>query len=315
MPEIPQKPPTQIRIRTLQSDVEQMRQSGGEVASNRVLGQNAEEIQDQPSTVTDQSAIFAESELSATETGTKPKNKLFLIIIIAILIIAAAGTIFYFVIKPKNNRPAPIPTASATPQFSSLLLNFSGPKIYERFSGNLDDFEKFLSQTLIQISEPDTVEEIIFLKDDTSAFPANTFIKSLFSNFPNVSIADLPDFQNDFSLLISSDTSAKTSIAYVLKINDSQIPTFAIANIKSRFGTALENMLSEQPDLLTSQYLENPGTIQNQFTTKAIGPINARFLKFSTNLEFYYGFYQNYLIIATSQSAFQKLFDSLIPKT
>jgi len=310
MAEIPRKPPSYIRIRTLKSDAEQMRQSGGEITSGQILGKKMEEI-GQEQAVSEE-AIFEEKNFSLEQAPTK-RNKIIPIIVILLIVFLLGGAAVFFVVLPKSKTPAAIPSASPTPQYVSLLKSFSGERIFLPFSGKLDDFEEILSQEFKKL-EAGQSKEIIFLKDNVNVYPANDFLEIIYSGFPGVGLTDIPAFENDFSFLILSNQSGQSAIGYVLKINESGLSAFALSNLKSKFATAFELLIEEHPELLTPQYLENAGDAQKPFLSKAIGPVNSRYLKFSTGKEFYYGFYQNYLIIATSGDSFQKTLEFLLPK-
>jgi hypothetical protein len=309
MAEIPKRPPSYIRIRTLQSDAEEMRQSGGEINTGRILGQKMEDLENnQPMA---EEAIFEEKDATINQHATK-KNKILPIIIILIVVFLLGAAVMFLVILPKTKNSA-LTTPSATPQYTSLLKNFNGEKIFLTLAEGLNDFEKGLTQEFKKL-EPNQSKEIVFLKDASSAYPANSFLRIIYSNFPEMNLTDIPDFENNFSFIIFQNQLGENNIGYVLKINDANLATFALANLKTKFATAFEIFIEEHFDLLASQYLENAGEAQKPFLGKAIGPLNARYLKFSTGKEFYYGFYQSQLIIATSQDTFQKVLDFLLPK-
>lgn len=309
MAEIPKRPPSYIRIRTLQSDAEEMRQSGGEINTGRILGQKMEDLESKLPIA--EEAIFEEKDATINQHETK-KNKVLPIVIILIVVFLLGAAVMFLVILPKTKNSA-LATPSATPQYTSLLKNFSGEKVFLILAQGLNDFEKGLTQEFKKL-EPDQSKEIVFLKDASSAYPANSFLRIIYSNFPEMNLTDIPDFENNFSFIIFQNQLGENNIGYVLKINDANLATFTLANLKTKFATAFEIFIEEHFDLLASQYLENAGEPQKPFLGKAIGPLNARYLKFSTGKEFYYGFYQNQLIIATSQGAFQKVLDFLLPK-
>ncbi len=311
MAEIQKRPPSDIRIRTLQSDAEEMRQSGGEINTGRILGQKMEDLERNQPMMGE--AIFEEKDVVLNQSPVK-KNKLLPIAIILIVVFLLAAAVILFVVLPKTKNPSsPSVTPSATPAYISLLPNFSGEKTPLILAENLNTFEKTLSQEFKKL-EPNQSKELVFLKDESNSYPANGFLRMIYSNFPDVNLTDIPDFENNFSFIISQNQLGENNIGYVLKINDADLPAFTLASLKTRFATTFEIFIEEHSDLLASQYLENPGEPQKAFLGKTIGSINARYLKFSTGKEFYYCFYQDQLIIATSQDAFQKVLDFLLPK-
>lgn len=310
MAEIPKKPPSYIRIRTLQGDAEEMRQSGGEINTSRILGQKMEDLENNQPII--EEAIFEEKDVAMNQNAAK-KNKILPIIIILLIVFLLGGAAVFFIVLPKSKNANFSPTPSATPQYVSILKNFSGETTFLTFTGDINNFEKGLTQEFKKL-EPDQSKEIVFLKDASNIYPANSFLKTIYSNFPGISLTDVPNFEGVFAFIILQNQMGENNLGYVLKIDDTNLPTFTLASIKTTFATAFERFIEEHCDLLASQYLENPGLAQKPFLTKPIGPVNSRYLKFSTGKEFYYGFHQSQLIIATSQDAFQKILDFLLPK-
>jgi len=310
MAEIPKKPPSYIRIRTLQSDAEEMRQSGGEINTGRISGQKMEDLENNRPII--EEAIFEEKEIPLNQKTAK-KNKILPIIIIFLIVFLLGGAAVFFIVLPKLKNANSSATPSVTPQYVSILKNFSGETTFLTFAGDINDFEKGLTQEFKKL-EPNQSKEIVFLKDASNIYPANGFLKIIYSNFPGISLTDVPNFEGVFAFIILQNQLGENNLGYILKIDDANLPTFTLASIKTTFATAFERFIEEHYDLLASQYLENVGEPQKPFLGKAVGPVNTRYLKFSTAKEFYYGFHQSQLIIATSQDAFQKILDFLLPK-
>jgi hypothetical protein len=323
MSDIQSRPPSFIKIRTMQSDIEEMRSSGGHISGAKILGKRLEEIKEveeeqveQPTTEEKQEA-FSETETNngAEIVGSPKKSKALPIIISIMVVLILGGTGSYFLIFSKNNNevvntPTPIPK----PQFSSLLKNFSGETELIKYQGYSSDLEQLISQAFQKSIIPDTAKEIGLMQDDYNIFPAQTFLKSVYNNFTGVNSSEIPNFENKFSFIVYDDTLGKNSIAYTLKLNEQGLNSFTIASIKQKFITAFEKFIEENSEVLSSQYLQNLGNPQKPFLSKELGAVNARYLKFSTGSEFYYGFYQNYLVISTSQASFQKILELLLPK-
>lgn len=310
MANIPKKPPSYIRIRTLESDTEQMRQSGGEINRGRVAGKKMEEIEMGPAVK--EEAIFEDKDTPPEQAPGK-KNKIVPIIIILLAVFLLGGAAVFFLLAPKQKNANPVASASPTPQYVSLLKNFNGPLTYAILTGNTDDFEKILNQEFKKLSV-NQAEEIAFMKNQIGVYPANDFLRLLYANFPGIGLTNIPDFEADFSFLAFQNQNTQASLAYVLKINEANLSTFTLSNLKAQFATSFEKFIEDHSELLTPQYLENVGNPQKLFLTKTIGSINGRYLTFSTSKEFYYGFYQNYFIVATSQESFQKTLEFLLPK-
>ena len=318
MPDIQSRPPSFIKIRTMESDMEEMRSAGWHISEAKILGKRLEEIEQ----IKIKEPEIIEEETTETENnpdiqviGVKKKNKIFPIIIsIIIILIIGGGAGYYFLILPQNNKTISTPTPIPTPQFISLLKNYSGETTLIKYQGNTSDLEQIISQAFQKSIIPGVATEIGFMQDDYNIYPGATFLKSIYNNFPGINYTDIPTFENKFAFIIYNDSLGKNGISYTLKINEQGLTAFTIANIKSKFGAAFEKFIEENSDILSSQYLQDPGMPQKPFLNKELGAINARYLKFSTESEFYYGFYQNYLIMGTSQDSFQKILELLLPK-
>ncbi len=310
------KPPSRIRIRTLKSDVEEMRQAGGKTGSGIIFGKKLEEIREEEKEeekVEEKRPLFETKD--EVEQAKEKKSKILPIIITIIIIFILGGASAFFLLQKLDGIEEPTPTIAPSPIYSSLFQFPPEKKEFVQFSGKITDFERILSSEFKNNFEPGQVKEIIFLKNEIDSFSANDFLRSIFSNFPGINTADIPSFENDFSFIIHNiEQEIINYTGYVLKIDTSQLPSFAISNLKSRFSTEFEKLIEGQPDLLTSQYLQDVGKSSTPFISKEIGPIKARFIKFSTGLEFYYGWYQDDLIISNNQQTFSKILEFLLPQ-
>ena len=320
--DIQNRPPSFIKIRTMQSDIEEMRSSGGHISGAKILGKRLEEIKEveeeqveQPTTEEKQEVSSEMKENNETEIiGSPKKSKTLPIVFAIIIVLILGGAGAYFFILPKNREVATTPTPTPKPQFSSLLKNFSGETELVKYQGNSSNLEQLISQAFQKSIVPDTAKEIGLMQDDYNIFPAQTFLKSAYNNFTGINSSEIPNFENKFSFIVYDDALGKNSIAYTLKLNEQGLNSFTISSIKQKFITAFEKFIEENSDVLSSQYLQNLGNPQKPFLNKELGAVNARYLKFSTGSEFYYGFYQNYLVIGTSQASFQKILELLLPK-
>jgi len=325
MPDIQSRPPSFIKIRTMQSDIEEMRSSGGHISGTKILGKRLEEVEkerpEESMPIEEKQEITPEATNETNEekeeiifNPRKSKKTLPIIIaIIAVLILGGAGY-YFFIFSENNGEIINTPTPTPKPQFSSLLKNFTGETELVVYQGNTSNLEQIISQAFQKSIVPDTVKEIGLMQNEYNIYPALAFLKSAYNNFTGVNSSEIPNFENKFSFIVYDDISGKNSIAYTLKINEQGLTTFTIASMKTKFITAFEKFIEDNSDILSSQYLQDPGNPQKPFLSKEIGSINARYLKFSTGSEFYYGFYQNYLVIGTSQASFQKILELLLPK-
>ncbi len=311
----------------MQSDIEEMRSAGGHISGSQILGKRLEEIQEvervkeeqiEQSTATgEKQEIFSEveTENKTQVVGVRKKSKVLSIIIsLTIILILGGGAGYYFLIFSKENKVVNTPTPTPKPQFSSILKNFSGETELVKYQGNLSHLEQLISQAFQKSIAPNVAKEIGLMQDEYNIYPAQNFLKSIYNNFTGVNSSEIPNFENKFSFIIYDDPMGKNSIAYTLKLNEQGLNSFTIASTKQKFITVFEKFIEENSDILSSQYLQDPGVPQKPFLNKELGAINARYLKFSTGSEFYYGFYQNYLIIGTSQVSFQKILELLLPK-
>ncbi|MCX8015806.1 MAG: hypothetical protein N2692_00640 [Patescibacteria group bacterium] len=308
MAEILKKPPSQIKIRTLETDVEDLRKSGGGLVSGKILGRDFEEISQKINQ--EQVITFFPTDTADQEIKPQKKNLLFIIGGTILGLAVIVGLIYFLSHKPQTPKTSITPTPKA--QYVSLLINFSGQSVYELMDLSLDDFEKILIKK--HLLGPQNIQEIIFTKSTGDFITTDEFLRLLYNNFSGIASSEQPKFFANFSFIVYSDELSKKSIAYVSKINASGLSVFALSNLKSKFGLAFEKMIEQNPDLLTSQYLENIGSPTQPFLPKEIGPIKAQYIKFSTGNEFYYGFYNEYFIVATSQKAFEKILDLILIK-
>lgn len=313
-----QKPPSNIRIRTLESDIEEMRNSGGQPTAGRFVGRRLEEVNEKKSNEKlikkDEPLFEGENQLDVSGASSK-KSNILPIIIGVIFIFILGGVSAYFVLSPKNEGPVVVPTVAPTPNHISLLKNPTKEKVFVKFNGTLTDFERVIGEEYKKNYEVESAKELVLLKDDINPYSANDFMQIVFSGFPGVNSSDIPRFEDNFSILVyNGGTGIQNRLAYLLSIDPSDLPSFAISNIKSKFSGAIEKLIEEKPDLLSSQYLENVGNSQKPFLTQEIGPVTARYLNFSAGSVFYYGWYQDYLLVATSRESFDKLLEAVLPK-
>lgn len=311
MVEIRQKPPSRIKIRTLESDVEEMREGGGELLSSRILGKTLEEWEGRLKDVKEVPLFEIKEELPV-EILTKKKSKIFLLpLFVSFLLVLALGIYWFFIRPHPPSQPLFSPTFS--PQVISLLKNFSGEKKYHVFDGEIKNFEKILYEEFKGMNNEE-VKEIIFLQDENKFFPAERFLKMLFNNFSGIPLTDQPSFKEPFAFLIYHQGLEFPAIAYLVQLDDTSLSIFALNNLKNRFSTAFEKFLIENHTFLTSQYFQNIGEPFLFFQTELIPPINFRYLQFSTGLKFYYGFYEEKLFFATSKEALEKILSFFITK-
>lgn len=304
MVEIYQKPPSRIKIRTLESDVEEMRAGGGELSGLRTLGKSLEEWEEK---LKGEKAepIFQEVEEIPPEILAKRKSKFFFLPLLLPLLLILIFGIYWFFLRP---RPTPLPIASPSPtlQFSSLLKNFSGERSYRIFDGQLASFEKILYEEFQEMNTGES-KEIVFLEDESHLFSAEKFLKLLFKDFSEIPLADQPNFKEPFAFLIYHQGKEVPSLAYLVQLDPKELSIFALVNLKNRFATALERFLIENSSLFASQYLQDVGEPQGVFRTEEISFLKARYLEFSTGLRFYYAFSENNLFFATSKEALEKI--------
>jgi len=308
MAEIFKKPPSQIKIRTLETDIEDMRKGGGGLTSGKILGRDLEEINQR---LQKQEAItFFPAEVSTEEIAARKKKIPIIIIGTAVALGIIVGIVFYLTRKPTFLSPTTIP--SVTPQPVSLLTNFNGPSESIIFDLTLSGLEKILAQQFHEITKPQFTKEIVLIKNSGEFVTAEEFLKTLFNNFEGIAISDQPRWEKDFSLIIYTNDIGVKSIAYVTKINAKNLTVFSLSNLKSRFSLSFEKLIEKNSEILTSQYLQNIGAPIQQFIPKTIGPITVYFIKFTTGAEFYYGFYNEYFILSTTEQAFAKILDLIL---
>jgi len=307
MAEIQRKPPSQIKIRTLETDVEDMRKSGGGLTSGKILGHDLEEVIQKSN---QEAVTFFPTEITP-EKISSPKNKIIFTIIGTIVVLGLI--VGFFLSKNKSANPEISASPTSTPQYISLLNNFNGPREFVSFNLTLNDFEKILAQQFHNLTQSQTVKEIIFIDSNRNFISAENILKLLFNNFNGIAFSDQPKWEQGFSFIIYSNDTSQKSIAYIAKIDAKDLNVFALSGLRGRFSLAFENLIEKNSEILSSQYLQNVGNPQGTFNSKTIGVINnVRYIKFSSGAEFYYGFYNEYFIAATSEEAFQEMLEMIV---
>jgi hypothetical protein len=307
MAEIQRKPPSQIKIRTLETDVEDMRKSGGGLTSGKILGHDLEEVIQK----NNQEAVTFFSTEITPEKNSSHKNKIIFTVIGTIIVLGLIVGFFLFKNKPANPEVSTSPTSM--PEYVSLLNNFNGQREFVSFNLTLSDFEKILVQQFNNLTQSQTIKEIVFVDNDRNFISAENILKLLFNNFSGISFSDQPKWEKEFSFIIYSDDISQKSIAYVAKIDAKNLNAFTLSGLRGRFSLAFENLIEKNPEILSSQYLQNVGNPEGTFNSKAIGVINnVRYIKFSSGAEFYYSFYNEYFVIATSEKAFQEMLEMIV---
>ena len=312
MPEILRKPPSQIKIRTLETDVEDMRKSGGGLVEGKILGRSLEELTSSIEQKKKGEVTFFPTRV-APEEITQKKKKVPIIIIATIVGIGLViGLVFYTGHKPQS--PSNTLPPAAQPQYISLLHNYNGPQESVTFDLTLKNFESILVKQFYTITVPETVKEIIFTKNNGELVTGEEFLKTLFNNFEGIPFSNQPKWSKSFSFIIYTSKNGTNSIAYVAQMDNSSLNVTAFSSLKSRFAIDFEKFIINNVKLLTSQYLQDPGKPNAQFLPQTIGAINASVLQFSTGAEFYYALYDNYFIAGTSKDAFTKILDLIITR-
>ncbi len=305
--EIQRRPPSQIKIRTLETDVEDMRRSGGGLTSGKILGHDLEEITQRTN---NEAITFFPTDVSSVKNSSH-KNKIIFAIIGTIVVLGAIVGFVLYKNKPVSPEVSNIPTSM--PQYYSLLNNFNGPREFVVFNLSLNEFERILAQQFHALNKSQTAKEIVFIDSNNKFITAENMIKLLFNNFSGISFSDQPKWEEDFSFIITSNNFSQKTIGYVAKIDAKNLNTFTLSGLKGRFSLAFENLIEKNPEILSSQYLQNVGNPVGTFNSKTIGVIsNVRYIKFSSGAEFYYGFYNEYFIVATSEDTFQKILEMIV---
>ncbi|HPT40657.1 MAG TPA: hypothetical protein PLQ44_03615, partial [Candidatus Paceibacterota bacterium] len=197
MPDIQSRPPSFIKIRTMQSDIEEMRSSGGHISGTKILGKRLEEVEkerpEESMPIEEKQEITPEATNEANEEkgeiiGSPKKSKKTLpiiIAIIAVLILGGAG--YYFLIAPKDNKQVvSTPTPTPKPQFSSILKNFAGETELVIYQGNTSNLEQIIGQAFQKSITPNTTKEIALMQNEYNSYPAQSFLKSIYNNFNGV---------------------------------------------------------------------------------------------------------------------------------
>mgnify|MGYP001579719068 CR=1 FL=1 len=312
---IPPPPSPAFGLRTMESDLRAIRESGGIIPGSQLIIPPSISKTELPLKPFHQLTIPAPVSLSKTKLSPL---KTLLIITLILILIGGLGVLGYFVIyplifPPKEMPSSPLPSTSSTltppqePEAASPITHQSLFKIMPQ-GGLKEIIIPDLSKENILIGlasvfkpgeAPGGLREVtLFYKNEQ--VDANQFIKFIFPELqPSALLA--PIFENDFTLFVFQDKKGDWP-GFVAKIADSKNEVLLRENL-TKF---------EKSNNIKNLYLTDPGSIQEEFKDGKVDDIAVRYTIFTKpGVAFNYVLKNNFLIIATSYSAMQTVVDLL----
>lgn len=288
-------PPPEITLRTMKSDLEQLKQGkpGG-----------------LPITPPEK-PLKVPAGLKAEPAPKKKMPKLLLIggVIIFGVALAAAGYFFIFpMLFPPEAPPPSVPTAPVSPEIPELLPTTPTTKPHQSLLRIPADFQASFSvsspaalqQTLVsEASKPagtDVLKEVL-LSDAAGQIDFSSALPVLVSEFSQSELAGF--FEEDFTTLLYYDADGVWP-AYIAKLKTGA----SLANAKTL-------MLKLETSDLTKLFLSSPGT-PTYFKNGQVQNIITRYLVFSKKgAALNYGWLGNKLIISTSYNGLKRVLGNL----
>lgn len=326
----PPQPP--IAIRTMDSDVTSMKESGGGPPQEQVLNVPRPPVRPEPPKLPSEDfkikipgytgpekSVFPSGSLPVRETGTDfpgptaPTSQnigngggtMKKVIILIMIIVAAAlvGAGFYFYVYPLLLQ-SPAPAVSPTPIVISQSPAASTPTPSPQTHTSLINTDKNEVASAISATAPETVaasavliKEII-LKSNGNIIPLSSYLPTI---IPELGAQDLQsNFDEDFTAFIYYDSNGAWP-GYVLKRKQGAIPVVA-QNLFSK----IENSKS-----LNNLFLSDPGVNHGVFKNGTYKTIATHYLVFSKKgAAINYAWLDDRVIITTTYPAMQKIIDT-----
>jgi hypothetical protein len=336
VPPPPPSPEAQIGVRNMQSDLESIRQSGGESPQSQIM--SAPELS-RPDQYSNPAPVQTPSpqpapEMSAPEMGgTSPMSesapskfnlKTILIIVGGIIVAAGIGYGVYYLVsslgqtpqvavpQPQPSLPVAVPTTTpevvtTTPPapvvpvvvplvHSSLILNPTKKETLTLADTSLISFEAALATSSKEKMIAGSVKDLAFVDASGTPIESSAVIGAYFA--PQ-SFSLNPLFGRDFTSWLYYDKTGGAKLGMIFELNSS----VAMAQASSTVQAALESIASN----ISSFFISNPPTPSDvTFKGGVVSGVPVRFLVYSAkNAEaFEYGWFtigsKNYLVMGTS---------------
>ncbi len=329
-PNIPSPPPPEVGLRTMESDLKAVKESGGSISGSQLRVSVPTAIpkpEPEPFSAPEYTALEKSISQPAAPLviPSKVKSnffKSFLIIVGILIFIGGLGLLGYFVVYPLVFPPKetaapyvppspPIPpittsTPTSTPEAPAITTHHSLFKTMP-LGGlkeiTITDFSKeAIIAGLSSVFKPNESlgslrEVVLFYKNGIVS--ANQFIKIIFPELQSSNSLN-PIFESDFSIFVFQDKKGDWP-GFVAKIKDPKNESSLRENL-----TKLESSNN-----IKNLYLADPGVMQG-FKDGKVDNISVRYATFAkSGAAFNYALKNNFLIVATSYSAMQAVIDIL----
>ena len=325
-PAAPPPPPPEISVRTMKSDVESLRQTGGTGPTPKpfVPPELTREIPrptPPPSRITpsDFTAPKPATEFPASklkniieEEGPVKKagSKKIVTIVISLIfavIVAAAGYMYVFPLLFPAQPPTPpitttppaqpipeVPTAAIPTLIHKSLLQLTSPVSAMRLPA-IDPaaFKIALSEEAQKPLAVDSLTEVT-VQDASGQVPASTLMPTIIPDLSSAVIANL--FEEDYTIALYRDSNGIWPV-YLLKLSAKASPVEAQTEISK---------LESSSDL-TNLFLSDPGTPDAGFKSGQVAELTTRYLTYSQKgAGLNIAWSKNTLIVSTSYNGLKK---------
>ncbi|MDP1688694.1 MAG: hypothetical protein Q8L47_01005 [bacterium] len=330
----PPQPP--VTVRTMDSDITSMQNSGGGAPEEVILNAPRPPIRQEPPKFPNndvtvkipgytgpEKSVFPTGSFLSEETPEPPamilsqnKEQSFgggsvkKIIALIVVIIAAVGVGagFYFVVFPKllgpistptpTGEPTPAPTVSPTPITSS-----PGASSHVSFIKAAQVDASALTEVPIEtVTTGQTLTKEILLKKNGVSVKLSEYFPTL---IPEFSARDLQNFfDEDFTTFIYYNASGSWP-GYIFKLK-----TGAASVVAQNSFRKIESSKS-----IKNLFLNGAGDQQEQFKNGGYKDVNTHYLLFGNNTAINYGWVGNYLLITTNFQSLKDLIDGGLIKT
>lgn len=339
--EIPNPPSSKVSVRTMQSDINSIKESGGQNPQPYTSELNQKPKKETPTTE-ETSFQPTESESSITgyagpeepifqpgaftsplppkqkpnQAGTeaKPRKKTSKVLIISIILILAAATEagYYFFVKNQKTNPSLIPLTAPlstetpaptpAPQYVSLLRTPNA--LQEEIiipSLTLGNIKNALLAA-INATPINNLKEVILRKPDQSLVAFSEFFPTFIPELTGETISAI--FKKNFTIVIFVDENGVWP-GYIAQLN----PNFSLIAAQAAIKQSLESSVN-----LTNIFLKNAGSAIVFFKDgKAGNPtINTRYLVFpEIGATMNYGWVNDKIVISASSSGLLEILKKL----